>query len=836
MAAAADCAVAVRELCEFAAKQGDLDLRFTPSPTAEEGIAGHRKVAARRGAAHRAEVVVSGRYEELLVRGRVDGYDPTRQRLEEVKTYKGELDRLPANHRALHWAQAKVYGWLLCQQFGLSALTVALVYFEIGSQRETPLQQHCSADELRQVFETLCARFLVWSRRQAAHRAARDASLLSLQFPHASFRAGQRSLAENTFRAARLGRCLMAQAPTGIGKTVGTLFPLLKAAPSQKLDKVFFLSAKGSGTAIALEGIERLRRDQPTMPLRTLELVARDKACVHPDKACHGDSCPLAKGFYDKLADARRAAVAVNGLVADALRELALAHAVCPYHLGQELARWADVIVGDYNHYFDAGALLHGLTVANQWRVAVLVDEAHNLVERARAMYSAELSRESLGALARSVPPALKAPLGKLKRAWDALTKQQHGPYQVHDELPPRFIACLREFTGAAADVLSGPGGPIADDLLRFHFEALRFCGLSESFGAHSLFDARAAPADVGAVPSARASSTLCIRNVVPASFLAPRFAAARTAVLFSATLAPQRFYADTLGLPADTAWLDVDAPFGADQLSVRIVDGISTRYHRRAASLVPIAALIAAQYAAAPGNYLAFFSSFDYLRQAFDEFARRHPAVPTWQQTRGMSAADREAFLARFARDGAGIGFAVLGGAFAEGIDLPGTRLIGAFIATLGLPQFNPVNEQMKRNIDRAFGSGYDYTYLIPGIRKVVQAAGRVIRTPTDRGHVILVDDRFGQPEVLRLLPRWWRIERGPARAVQVRRDLPITMDAADIEPETRGRPDGDGRPHPERVRERRDADAPGRLPRARELGDGVVPRVGVRRVADPA
>ena len=766
MAAATDCAVAVRELCEFAAKEGDLDLRFTPSPTADEGMAGHRKVASRRGAGHRAEVAVSGTYAELTVRGRIDGYDAARQLLEEVKTYKGDLARMPANHRALHWAQAKVYGWLLCRQLGLTSLTVSLVYFELGSERETPLLQQCSADELRQVFDALCARFLGWFRQQVVHRAARDASLRSLTFPHASFRAGQRSLSENTFRAAQLGRCLLAQAPTGIGKTVGTLFPLFKAAPSHNLDKIFFLSAKGSGTAVALAGIELLRRDQPAMPLRIIELVARDKACVHPDKACHGDSCPLAKGFYDKLADARQAAVAIDRLTREALREVALAHAVCPYYLGQELARWADVVVGDYTYYFDSGALLHGLTVANQWRVAVLVDEAHNLVERARAMYSAELKRDSLVELVRSAPAALKAPLAKLKRAWDALTKAQHEAYRAHAEPPQRFVACLREFSAAVAESMSGPGESVSQDLLRFHFEALRFCSLSETFGAHSLFDVSIAPIAASGARPARPSSTLCIRNVVPARFLAPRFAAARTTVLFSATLAPQRFYADTLGLPADTAWLEVEAPFGGDQLSVRVVDGISTRYHRRGASLAPIAELMAEQYAAAPGNYLAFFSSFDYLRQAFDAFAARHPAVPAWQQTRGMGEAEREAFLARFTPDGAGIAFAVLGGAFAEGIDLPGTRLIGAFIATLGLPQFNQVNEQMKRNIDRAFGSGFDYTYLFPGIRKVVQAAGRVIRTPTDRGHVFLVDDRFGQPEVMRLLPNWWRIERQPVSA----------------------------------------------------------------------
>ncbi|HEY8708626.1 MAG TPA: ATP-dependent DNA helicase, partial [Burkholderiaceae bacterium] len=235
---------------------------------------------------------------------------------------------------------------------------------------------------------------------------------------------------------------------------------------------------------------------------------------------------------------------------------------------------------------------------------------------------------------------------------------------------------------------------------------------------------------------------------------------AARAAVLFSATLTPWNFYADTLGLPEDTAWLDVPAPFRAEQLSVRIVRDVSTRYRHRDSSLAPIARIITTQYKAAPGNYIAFFSSFDYLEQAADELSARHPGVPTWRQGRRMDESEREAFLARFLVDGRGVGFAVLGGSFAEGIDLVGTRLIGAFIATLGLPQFNPVNEELRRRLAGAFGAGYDYTYLFPGIRKVVQAAGRVIRTNSDCGSVHLIDDRFARPEVLRLLPNWWRIQ----------------------------------------------------------------------------
>lgn len=357
---------------------------------------------------YRSEVSLSGEYRNLVVRGRADGYDPDRQLLEEVKTFKGDLDLMPENHRHLHRAQAKVYGALMCRQFELAELTVSLVYFDIGRQQEAPpLSQQCTATELQAFFEALCERFIAWADSELDHRGRRDAALTNLRFPHEAFRAGQRDLAKAVFNAARLGRCLLAQAPTGIGKTVATLFPMLKACPVQELDKVFFLTAKGSGRSLALNALETLRQSDPSMPLRVIELVARDKCCEHPDKVCHGKSCPLAKGFYDRLPAARTAAVSAGALTRESLREIALSNAVCPYYLGQEVARWCDVIVGDYNHFFDSTALLHGLTLANAWRVGVLVDEAHNLIDRARAMYTASLASSQLRSVRASAPAEL---------------------------------------------------------------------------------------------------------------------------------------------------------------------------------------------------------------------------------------------------------------------------------------------------------------------------------------------------------------------------------------------------------------------------------------------
>jgi len=748
--------VAVRALCEFTAKQGDLDLRFTPSPTAQEGIAGHGQVAARRGEGYEREVALEGHYRNLQVRGRADGYDPAANRLEEVKTYRGDLTRQPDNHRQLHWAQAKVYGWLLCQARGLPSLSIALVYYDVVTQKETAIVETFAAESLRAFFETQCERFIDWAEQEMAHRACRDQALDALRFPYREFRAGQRQLAEAVYKAVCTGTHLMAQAPTGIGKTLATLFPPLKAFPGQKLDKLFFLTAKTPGRRLALDALSRLAPSDAPLALRVLELVARDKACEHPDKACHGESCPLAKGFYDRLPAARAAALSRPHLTQAALREIALQQQVCPYYLGQEMARWADVVIGDYNYYFDVSALLHGLTQANQWRICVLVDEAHNLLERGRSMYSASLDFRNFKGLPSSSPEVLKKSLRRILRCWRELHAEQNTSYVVHSQLPGKLIFVLQQAISAITEYLGEHPSGLDPTLQNAYFEATHFCRIAELFGEHSLFDCSLLPARR---QNAGRGSLLCIRNVLPAPFLEPRLRQARTAVLFSATLSPRQFYADTLGLPVNNVWLEAQSPFSAEQLQVRLARDISTRYEHRSASLQAVVQLLARQYRARPGNYLAFFSSFDYLQQVSAMLAAQHPDLPFWEQTRGMDETERAAFLERFTCDGRGIGFAVLGGAFGEGIDLPGERLIGAFIATLGLPQMNPVNEQLKIRMDALFGKGYDYTYLYPGLQKVVQAAGRVIRTTEDQGVVHLIDDRFARPQVRRLLPGWWQV-----------------------------------------------------------------------------
>lgn len=781
--------VAVRTLCEFTARRGDLDRRFTPAATALEGIRGQQTVASRRAADYETEISLEGVFGGLLVRGRADGWDPRRRTLEEVKAVVGAANELAENRRALHWAQLQCYGALFCRDRGLDEVALALVYFDVTTQTETELREVCGADDLVALLEQRCAAYAGWARQEATHRAVRDAALAALPFPPGDFRPGQRRLAEAVYRATLAGRALLAQAPTGIGKTIGTLFPALRAMPAAGVDQLAFLTCKGTGRIPALEALDTLRAVAAggpqgagaRPPLRVTVLVPKDEGCEHPGQPCHPEACPLARGFFDRLPAARAQAVAAGGVWdAAAQRRIALEHGICPYHFGHELARWADVCVGDVHHLFDPGGLLWGLAQALERRLAVLVDEAHNLLERTRAMYGAELRAAAVQAAARRAPAAVAAPLRRLAAVLNALAGEAEAAYTVLDSAPDAVAQALQQAAGALSEhfrqqpLATGP-------LLEFHFTLQRFARRLDTLGEHSLLDLQTAPAPA-AVSADEAGATgdgepgvdalLTIRNVAPAPFLRPRFAALHGTTLFSATLAPPEHAMRLLGLPEDTRWLDLPPAFPPEHLVVRVASTISTRYADRERSLPALLGVLARQFDAHPGNYLAFFSSFEYLARAADALARARPDIPQWRQQRAMDPPSRSAFLARFEPAGRGIGFAVLGGAFAEGVDLPGTRLVGAFVATLALPPVSPVNDALRDRLAKLLGedeqagrrgTGLLVAELVPAMQKVVQAAGRVLRTPEDRGWLWLLDDRYARPEVQALLPAWWGLDASP-------------------------------------------------------------------------
>ena len=756
--------VAVTSLCEFAARTGSLEYRYTPSPSAEEGVAGHQRVQGQRPAGYQAEYLLEGECLGIQLRGRADGYqaDAAPPCLEEIKTHRGDLARIGEGQRQLHWAQLKVYGALLCQREGLAEVALRLVYVDIATDSETVEKACLERTVLLEALQDLCRRFQVWHRYEQDHRRLRDQALQKLRFPFADFRPQQRALSETVYKAASTRRTLLLEAPTGLGKTLGVLFPALMAMPTQRLDRLFMLTARTTGREPVLASLQLLADSSASpLPLRIVELTAKEKACEYPDRACHGDSCPLADGFFDRLPAAREAAAKAQWLDRHRLQRLAAEYRICPYYLGQEMARWGDVVVGDVNHYFDRQALLYGLTRQNRWRVLPLVDEAHNLVERARGMYSAQLRQATFMAAKRAAPKSLAATFDALQRAWrrlitthdDAPTKDEPITYYL-DAVPTGLNRALQRLVSDLTAYMTDQA--VQPELQSVLFDALSFMRLAENFGDHSLCSLTLDAAySKGNSPTRRAS--LAIDNVVPGDFIAERFRVAHASVMFSATLTPSRYYRDLLSLPSRTVAHSIASPFSAAQVEVRY-PRISTRFRDRDRSLAPIARRVNEQFLAQPGNYLIYLSSFAYLERLQAHLAAGYPHLPLHTQKSRMSEPEREAYIDVFRSQRGTIGLAVLGGVFAEGIDLPGEALIGVYIATLGLPPFGHFQQAQAARLQARFGHGDDDTYLYPGLQKVMQAAGRVIRSPDDRGLIELLDDRFSAPHLQALLPQWWK------------------------------------------------------------------------------
>lgn len=749
--------VAIKTLVEFAAKTGSLDRRFTPAPTGLEGIEGHKKVTSTRPEGYQTEVSLSITYGNITFRGRADGYDPDAHCIDEIKTFYGDVDRIPENHRALHWAQARCYGWMYCAQHGCDEINLALIYFELATETEYLFDENWQASELQDYFEQLAEKYCAWQAQLNHRQQQLHQWLAQLQFPYGEMHASQRVMAEAVYKAAATGRVVLAEAPTGTGKTLAALFPALKSIPRTPVDKIFYLTAKTTGKQLALENVQLIASDA-TAPLRTLELTAQEKSCLEPDKKCRGDSCPYARDFYNKLEAARPAAFAIPILNKHTLNQLAAQFEICPFYLSMEMSRWVDIVVADVNYYFDGTPLLLGLTNEFEWNPYLLVDESHNLIDRARSMYTAELNRADLLSAKKNSPAAIKKSLEKINKAWSAVVKtlpEFTAELEHLSILPEKLGHTLVDFTNTYTEFLQqNPEHPIQETIAQdFFFAALNYQRIAELFDEDFCIDLQA--------PGSKAD-ILTLRNLIPARQLYARLNFAHCACFFSATLHPAYYYQALLGLPDDTVHIQVPSPFAATQLTVKIAANISTRYKDRHAAVDPLCHIIRQQLSERPGNALVFFSSYEFLQQTETQL-RRYLANEDIQlvvQSRRMSETDREAFIAQFNQQNNLLGLAVLGGAFSEGVDLAGDALKGAFIATLGLPQVNPINEHLRNIMQVKFGQGYDFTYTYPGVQKVIQAAGRVIRKTSDSGYLWLLDQRFGEMQVKSLLPEWWEIK----------------------------------------------------------------------------
>lgn len=755
----------VRQLGEFLLRRGSIDNRFTGFDRANEGARLHRKLQRAATTEHpdyQAEVFLRYRMSaaqvDYTIEGRADGIFTAPDgitTIDEIKTTALPSASITGEQSPEHWAQGQVYAFIYAEQNNLPAARVQLTYYQIDEELTLRFSHDYTRQQLAEIVTGLLVQYAPWACRAALWKTARIGSLAAMRFPFEDYRPGQRAMLTAVYKTCTEGGQLLCQAPTGIGKTISVLFPALKAMGEG--GPVFYLTARGTTRAAAEQALATLHRANPGLTLRSITLTAKEKICLTDTHECTPEACPYANGYYDRIKEALWETLDTDTLTAQTLSDAARKHTVCPFEMGLDLSLWCDVIIGDYNYLFDpVVSLKRFFDSAGDY--LFLVDEAHNLPDRARDMHTESLLKSQFAGAKKLLGKGksrLKAAIQKVNNAlleWRRRCEEEGGSAKTlirpeRDEELDRLLSRLCEPLEAWLDEHRTPDETHAA-LLQLYFDVRAWLRVAETFDEHFVLQAMAFGSDVRL-------TQLCLD---PSAFLQQNFALGRAAVLFSATLAPPSYYKDLCGL-SDARAVALKSPFPQRNFALYCACDVSTRYRDRDAACARVADYLAGMVGAKTGNYIAFFPSYLYLDKVRDVFEQRHPDIPVLIQQSALDEAGREAFLARFTPDPEQslLGFAVLGGVFGEGVDLAGTRLIGAAVVGPGLPQVGARQEQLRDYFERTRGSGFDYAYRYPGMNKVLQAAGRVIRTPQDRGVVLLIDDRFSAPDYRRLMPPHW-------------------------------------------------------------------------------
>lgn len=762
----------VRQLVEFLRRVGSIDNRFTGFDRANEGARIHRKLqraAVKEHADYAAEVFLRGifAYEEIefTLEGRADGIFTAADGVtvvDEIKTTACPAADITPDFAPEHWAQAIVYAAIYAAQHELEEMRVQLTYFQVDEELILRFERHYTAQQLQEEVEALLAEYAPWARRAVEWKKARNSDLQAMQFPFPAYRPGQRAMAGEVYKVCRDGGQLLCQAPTGIGKSMSVLFPALKSMGNESVGPIFYLTARGTTRTAAENALAILRNTEPELHLRSVTLTAKDKICLCETRECTPEACPYANGYYARIKGALWDVLDVPCLTAETLQEYAERHMVCPFELGLDSSLWSDVIIGDYNYLFDPVVhLVRFFESAGDY--IFLVDEAHNLPGRAREMHSAALTKTSFYEAKKLLGKGKSSLKNALTKVNDVFIEWHHRAEEETAARDGRFgkTFFLKERSEEFDHLLNRLCEPLEawlDDhrepdethtaLLQLYFDVRAWLRVADTFDDHFVLQITASGSEVRA-------AQLCLD---PSAFLADSFALGRAAVLFSATLAPASYYKDLCGVPEARA-VALRSPFPAGNQGLFCIGNVSTRYKDRDASLAIVAESLATMVRARCGNYLAFFPSYAYMEQAYAQFKEHCPEINCIKQENAMDEQQKAAFLAQFVPGPSQtlLGFAVMGGVFGEGVDLTGDRLIGVGIVGPGLPQVGPRQEQLRDYFEQTRGSGFDYAYRYPGMNKVLQAAGRVIRTPRDKGVVLLIDSRFAMPDYRRLMPPHW-------------------------------------------------------------------------------
>lgn len=756
--------ISVRNLVEFILREGDIDNRTGGGQDPENMQMGsriHRKIQRQMGSDYQAEVplkteIVCDGF-TLKIEGRADGLIHTKEQVmvDEIKGVLRELDRVqePAG---IHLAQAKCYASMVAEQEGADEIGVQMTYCQMETEEVKRFQYSYQSNELKVWFDGVIRQYEKWAKFQIEWRKARNASIKGIEFPF-PYRKGQRDLAVSVYRTILRKKKLFIQAPTGVGKTISTVFPAVKAVGEELGEKIFYLTAKTITRTVAEQAFETLR--EQNLKFKVITLTAKEKICFCEETSCNPDDCPYAKGHFDRVNDAVYELLMQEDVMSRKVLEAqARKHKVCPFEMALDVSTWVDGVICDYNYVFDPDARLRRFFAeGGAGGYLFLIDEAHNLVERGRQMYSAELCKEdflSVKKLVKGEAPRFAKRLEACNKILLAMKKECEN-YKVLDNISHFGIQLMNVLSETDRYLEECVDKEVRETVLDFYFQVRSFLniydGLDENYVIYTEYQENG-------------RFVLKLFCVNPAANLQKCLDKGNSAVFFSATLLPIQYYKRLLSTEKDNYAVYIDSSFDTKKRLLMNGVDVSTRYTMRSREMYQrYATYIFRVVKAKMGNYLIFFPSYRFMEDVYQEFtqllASDEEEMELVIQQKHMDEEERENFLRAFemGREKSLIGFGVLGGIFSEGIDLTNEKLIGTLIIGTGLPQVCNEREILKSYFDQKGLYGFDYAYRYPGMNKVLQAAGRVIRTEDDRGVILLLDERFQKEKGKEIFPKEW-------------------------------------------------------------------------------
>ena len=756
--------ISVRNLVEFILREGDIDNRTGGGQDPENMQMGsriHRKIQRQMGSDYQAEVplkteIVCDGF-TLKIEGRADGLIHTKEQVmvDEIKGVLRELDRVqePAG---IHLAQAKCYASMVAEQEGVDEIGVQMTYCQMETEEVKRFQYSYRSNELKVWFDEVIRQYEKWAKFQIEWRKARNASVKGIEFPF-PYRKGQRDLAVSVYRTILRKKKLFIQAPTGVGKTISTVFPAVKAVGEELGEKIFYLTAKTITRTVAEQAFETLR--EQNLKFKVITLTAKEKICFCEETSCNPDDCPYAKGHFDRVNDAVYELLMQEDVMSrEVLEAQARKHKVCPFEMALDVSTWVDGVICEYNYVFDPDARLRRFFAeGGAGGYLFLIDEAHNLVERGRQMYSAELCKEDFLAVKKLVKgeaPRFAKRLEACNKILLAMKKECEN-YKVLENISHFGIQLMNVLSETDRYLEECVDKEVRETVLDFYFQVRSFLniydGLDENYVVYTEYQENG-------------RFVLKLFCVNPAANLQKCLDKGNSAVFFSATLLPIQYYKRLLSTEKDNYAVYIDSSFDTKKRLLMNGVDVSTRYTMRSREMYQrYATYIFRVVKAKMGNYLIFFPSYRFMEDVYQEFtqllASDEEEMELVIQQKHMDEEERENFLRAFemGREKSLIGFGVLGGIFSEGIDLTNEKLIGTLIIGTGLPQVCNEREILKSYFDQKGLYGFDYAYRYPGMNKVLQAAGRVIRTEDDRGVILLLDERFQREKGKEIFPKEW-------------------------------------------------------------------------------